>query len=271
MTLSPVLPARAAAGLANPAALATFQRHWPDYCMEAAGLAGFVIVAGSAATLLEYAGSPVRAAIQSEVLRRVVLGSVMAVCVAALFYSPWGKRTGAHINPAVPWSFYRLGRIGGRDAIFYTLFQFVGAVVAPPLLLWAIGAPFGHERIRYGATQPGPGGEWVAFAAEFAISFVLMLVLLFALGAKTWERRSGLLLAALIGLYIAIESPLSGMSLNPARSFGAALTAGQWTGIWVYFVAPRLAMMLETKVYRHARPATIPGLPHYPIATEISS
>lgn len=88
MTLSPVLPARAAAGLANPAALATFQRHWPDYCMEAAGLAGFVIVAGSAATLLEYAGSPVRAAIQSEVLRRVVLGSVMAVCVAALFYSP---------------------------------------------------------------------------------------------------------------------------------------------------------------------------------------
>ena len=52
--------------------------------MEAAGLAGFVIVAGSAATLLEYAGSPV----QSEVLRRVVLGSVMAVCVAALFYSP---------------------------------------------------------------------------------------------------------------------------------------------------------------------------------------
>jgi len=95
---SPVLPARATAGLANPTALATFQRHWSDYCKEAAGLPGFVIVAGSATTLLEYAGSPVRAAIGSEALRRVVFGSVLAVYFAGLVYSRWGRRTGTHVT-----------------------------------------------------------------------------------------------------------------------------------------------------------------------------
>ncbi len=271
MTPPLVLPARAAAGPASPSALATFRRHWPDYCKQAADLAGFVIVAGGVAPLLEYQGSPARTVIKSAPPRHAVLGSVMAVFVAALVYSPWGERTGAHINPAVIWSFSRLGRIGGWDALFCTLFQLIGAVIAPLLPLWLIGRPFGHEKIRYGTTQPCPPGEWVAFAAEFVISFVLMLVLLFALGSKAWEKGSGLLLAALIGLYIAVESPLSGMSLNPARSFGAALTAGQWTGIWVYFVAPPLAMLLAAEVYRRARPATIAGLSHYPVATETTS
>ena len=208
-------------------------------------------------------------AIGSPLLRHLALGAAMAIFVAVLAYSPWGKRTGAHINPAVTWSFYRLGRIGGWDTLFYTIFQCIGAIVAPPLLLWVIGPPFGHERIRYGTTQPGPPGEWVAFAAEFVISFVMMLVLLFALGSQHWAKRAGLLLAALIGIYIAVESPLSGMSLNPARSFGAALLAGQWHGIWLYFAAPPLAMLLATEVDRKARPASIASLPHYPVPVEM--
>ena len=203
-------------------------------------------------------------------MRHVALGASMAIFVAALVYSPWGKRTGAHINPAVTWAFYRLGRISGWDTLFYTIFQFIGAIVAPPLLLWVLGAPFEHEQIRYGTTQPGPLGEWVAFAAEFVISFVMMLVLLFALGSKRWAKRSGLLLAALIGIYIAVESPLSGMSLNPARSFGAALLAGQWHGIWLYFAAPSLAMLSAAETYRRARPASIASLPHYPVSVEKS-
>ena len=81
-------------------------------------------------------------------------------------------------------------------------------------------------------------------------------------------KYAGLLLAALIGLYIAIESPLSGMSLNPARSFGSALLAGQWHGIWLYFVAPPMAMLLAAEVYRRACPGSIARLPHYPVSAE---
>ena len=268
MPSSSALPSRSAAAPASSSALIIFQRNWPDYCREAAGLAGFVLRAGGLATLLEYPGSPVNEAINSTSPRHLALGIAMAIFVAALVYSPWGRRTGAHINPAVTWSFYRLGCIGGWDALFYTIFQFVGALLAPLLLLWVIGAPFEHERIRYGTTQPGTLGEWVAFAAEFAISFVMMLVLLFALGSPRWAKRSGLLLAALIGFYIAVETPLSGMSLNPARSFGAALLAGQWHGIWLYFAAPPLAMLLATELYRRARPASIISLPHYPVPVE---
>ncbi|GGE22154.1 hypothetical protein GCM10011529_30950 [Polymorphobacter glacialis] len=113
----------------------TFERHCPDYCREAAGLAGLVLCAGGFATLLEYPGSPVNEAIASMPARCFVLGAVMAIFVTALVYLLWGKRTGAHINPAVTWSSYRLGRIGSWDTLFYTVFRCVGAVFAPPLLL----------------------------------------------------------------------------------------------------------------------------------------
>ncbi len=82
---------------------------------------------------------------------------------------------------------------------------------------------------------------------------MLMLVLLLAINSERWEKAAGAFAAALIALYIALESPLSGMSLNPARSFGSALTAGQWTGMWLYFLAPVASMLLATEAYRWMR------------------
>ncbi len=76
---------------------------------------------------------------------------------------------------------------------------------------------------------------------------MLMLVLLLAINSERWEKAAGAFAAALIALYIAFESPLWGMSLNPARSFGSALTAGQWTGMWAYFLAPVASMLLATE------------------------
>jgi len=230
-------------------AVQAFKRHWPDYLKEAFGLFAFMVGAGAFTTLFEYPGSPVRQAIASDLLRHIALGLVMGCVTAAIIYSPWGQKSGAHINPAVTWSFYRLGKIGRWDAVFYTLFQFLGAVVAPVLLLLAIGEPFTHEKVKYATTQPGPPGAIVAFAAEFVISFILMLVLLVAINSARWEKKAGAFAATLIALYIAFESPLSGMSLNPARSFGSALTAGQWKGMWLYFVAPMASMLLAVEVY----------------------
>lgn len=231
------------------------RRHWPNYLAEAGGLMAFMLGAGALATLLEYPGSAVRQAIPSDLARHALLGVAMAFVTAAIIYSPWGRRSGAHINPAVTLAFWRLGKISGADAAFYVLFQFLGALLAPALLLWAIGEPFAHGKVKFATSQPGPQGALVAFAAEFAISFLLMLAQLTAINSERFEKRAGLIVAGLIAIYIAFESPLSGMSLNPARSFGSAATAGQWAGLWLYFAAPILAMLLATEAYRYMRDA----------------
>ena len=100
----------------------------------------------------------------------------------------------------------------------------------------------------------------------------LMLVALIALNSERLEKKTPALIASLIAVYIAFESPLSGMSLNPARSFGSALTANHWDGIWVYFTAPVLAMLLSVAVYDRMRAARqklvtadFKPSPHYPV------
>jgi len=112
-----------------------------------------------------------------------------------------------------------------------------------------IGAPFADTKVKFATTQPGPEGPPVAFAAEFLISFILMMALLMAINSERLEKAAGAIAAGLIGIYIAVESPLSGMSLNPARSLGSALTVGQWNGLWVYFIAPMMATLLAAEVY----------------------
>lgn len=251
--------------------LHALKTHWLDYLLEAFGLMAFMVGAGAFGTLFLYPGSPVSQALPSDFARRTALGTCMGVVTFGIV-TTIGPRTGAHINPAVTWSFYRLGKIGGWDAVFYTLAQFAGAMIAPVLLLAAIGAPMADDKIKYATSQPGPAGDLVAFAAEFVISFILMLVVLISLNSKRLEKLTPAIIGVLIAVYIALESPLSGMSLNPARSFGSALTAGQWDGLWVYFTAPVLAMLLATEAYRLMRArrqrlvtADYEAGPHYPI------
>ena len=252
--------------------LNALRQHWRDYLMEAAGLMAFMLGAGLFTTLFLYPGSAVQQALPSDLLRHTGVGACMGVVTMGIV-SAIGEKSGAHINPAVTWSFYRLGKIGGWDAIFYTLCQFIGAIIAPVLLLAAIGGPFAHEEVKFSTSMPGPAGAMVAFIAEFVISFILMLAVLVALNSKRLAKHTPVIVGALIALYIAFESPLSGMSLNPARSFGSALTADKWNGLWVYFVAPVLAMLLATEAYRLMRERSLrlvtadyePG-PDYPVA-----
>lgn len=254
--------------------LRAFRRHWRAYLLEALGLMAFMLGAGAFATLFTYPGSPVARAIPSDLLKHVGTGLCMGLVTFAIV-SSIGRRTGAHINPAVTWTFWRQGRIDGWDAVFYTGAQFAGACLAPIVLLHVVGAPFAHEEVKYATSQPGPAGDLVAFAAEFAMSFVLMLVVLIALDSEKLAKRAPAIVGALIALFIAFESPLSGMSLNPARSFGSALTANQWNGIWIYFLAPVPAMLLAGETYRLLRAkehALVtagykPG-PHHPIEKE---
>mgnify|MGYP003465459333 CR=1 FL=1 len=105
---------------------AALLHHWPEYLIEGWALGVFMISAGVFATLLESPDSPVHAAIHSDVLRRVLIGVAMGLTAIGLIYSPWGKRSGAHMNPAVTLAFLRLGRVRRWDAVFYVAAQFVG-------------------------------------------------------------------------------------------------------------------------------------------------
>ena len=102
-------------------------------------------------------------------------------------------------------------------------------------------------------TVPGEADAAVAFLAEVAITFVLMLTVLFVSNAPRLARYTGLFAGGLVFLYITFEAPLSGMSMNPARSFASAFLSDNWTGWWVYFTAPVLGMSLAAAVYVRLR------------------
>src|SRR5215471_9524614 len=158
----------------NPA----WKRHWPENLMEAAELGLFMISACFFVVLLEHPSSPVRQAIPSAFLRRVLMGLAMGTTAISIIFSPLGRRSGAHFNPAVTMTFWRLKKVSGADALAYVLFQFAG----------------------------GAAG----FAAEVAISFILMSVVLAAMASTRLARFTGIFAGCLVSIFITFEAPISG-------------------------------------------------------------
>lgn len=225
--------------------------------MEAAGLGIFMISACLFGALLEHPASPVRQALPDGTLRRILMGIAMGVTAVGIIYSPWGKQSGAHINPSVTLTFLRLGKVPASDAAFYIAAQFLGGLAGVLLSAALLGRAIADPSVAYVATVPGPGGPWVAFGAELAMSFVLMSVVLASSSRPSLGRYTGLFAATLVALYISVEAPLSGMSINPARTFASALPAGNWRAAWIYFTAPPLGMLLAAEAFlaathRHA-------------------
>jgi len=224
--------------------------HWPEYLMEAAGLGLFMLSACVFVALLEHPASPARQWIEDGLARRVLIGLAMGLTAISIIYSPWGKRSGAHLNPAVTLIFWRLGKIDGWDALFYIAAQFLGGV-AGVLLSVVLLTPqvIAHASVNYAVTLPGAPGPGVAFLAEMAISFGLMLTVLIVSNRPSINRFTGLFAGALVATYISVEAPLSGMSMNPARTFASALPPQIWSSWWIYFVAPLAGMLLAAEVY----------------------
>ena len=232
-----------------PSPSEVMRAHWPEYLMEGAGLGLFMISAAVVTTLLEYPKSPMHDVLPDPVVRRVLIGLAMGLTAIGIIYSPWGKRSGAHLNPAVTLTFFRLGKIESTDACCYVLAQFVGGLIGLMSAAAAIGMAMADPTVNYVVTAPGPSGAAVAFVAEAAISFGLMLVVLLVSNITRLNAWTGLFAGALVATYIAIEAPLSGMSMNPARTFASALPAHLWTAFWVYLTAPLIGMLLAAECY----------------------
>jgi aquaporin Z len=205
------------------------------------------------ATLLEHPASPARQALPDPWQRRVPMGLAMGATAVALVYSPWGRRSGAHLNPALTLTFWRLGKVAGWDAAFYVLAQFLGGLAGVGTAALVLEPWLGSPAVNYAATVPGVPGAAVAWVAEGAISFGLMLVVLTVSNSRRGGAWTGICAGLLVAVYIAAEAPLSGMSMNPARTLGSAVPGRTWTALWVYFTAPLLGMLAAAEGYRVAR------------------
>jgi len=217
--------------------------------MEAALLGIFMLSACLFTTLLFYPGSPLPQLIPDPFVRRVIMGLAMGSTAVALNYSTWGKQSGAHYNPAVTLTFARLGKIAPGDAVAYVGAQFAGAVLGVLAAALLVRAMLAHAEVHYAVTRPGPKGVFVAFAAEVVISSILMTVVLTASNHARLAKFTGLLAGILVATFITVEAPLSGMSMNPARTAGSGFWAHDWTAWWVYFIAPVLGMLLAAEIY----------------------
>jgi aquaporin Z len=230
-------------------------RHWPEYLMEGTCLGLFMISAFTFGTILEHPASLVHQAIPNPLLRRLLMGLAMGLSAIAIIYSPWGKQSGAHINPSTTLTFFRLGKVAKWDALFYVASQFVGGVAGAVLAALALSAWVSHPSVNFVVTAPGHLGTTVAFLAEAAIAFVLMTVILTVSNNPRIHKFTGLCAGILVATYITVEAPISGMSMNPARTFASAVPAHHWTGLWIYFTAPLFGMLLAAEVFVRTRGA----------------
>jgi aquaporin Z len=224
---------------------------WQRATIEAAGLGTFMLSACVFGTLLWHPESPVRH-LMDGVPRRAVMGLLMAGTSIAIAYSRWGRRAGAHLHPALTLTFLRLGKISPSDALAYAIAQFAGGATGVMLAHVLLGAWLAHPAVNFVATRPGAAGVSVAFAAELVISALLMATVLLVSASTRLRSYAAVAAGTLVALFITFETPLSGMSMNPARTTASVLAAGGWDTTWIYVVAPLAGMLLSAELVSRA-------------------
>lgn len=186
------------------------------------------------------------------IVNQITKGSIthLGICfifgavVAALIYT-LGHISGTHINPAVTFGLWRGGFFPKYKVIPYILAQTLGAITASFSLLIAFG-----KVGNMGATQP-LNGNWIqAFILEIIITLILMLVILgSAVDPRSPKGLAGISIGLAVTLEAAFMGPITGASMNPARSIGPALVAGISQDQWVYIIAPILGAELAVIIY----------------------
>ena len=239
-------------------ALASLRLHWPEFLMEAGEIGSYMFFACAFATLFQHPASPVRHFILSALFRRAFMGLAIGATVIVIVMTPWGKQSGGHFNPAMTFTFYRLGNVAFWDALFYMAAQFFGATGGVALAVYVLKGALKNEAIRYAVTVPGAYGDAAAFLAELGISFCLMITILLVSNRESLARYTPYFVGALYAASITFETPLSGMSMNPARTFGSAIHAGCWHALWIYFASPTLGMLAGAEIFLRAQGGAAP-------------
>ena len=182
----------------------------------------------------------------------VGVGLVFGLVIAAMIYAT-GHISGAHLNPAVTLGFVLARHFPVRRLAGYWLAQISGAIAAALALRLLLG-----NVAHLGATLPeGNGGAWQAFWLEALLTFFLMCVIMaVATDTRAVGQAAALAIGATVGLEALFAGPISGASMNPARSLGPALVGAMWTAQWVYLLAPLLGASTAALLYHWLRDAS---------------
>lgn len=195
----------------------------------------FLVFAGTGAIVVDSIGHQV-----THVGVSMVFGLVIAVLIYAL-----GHVSGAHFNPAVTVGFWALGEFPAKRVPAYVTVQLLGAVLGSALLFAMFGKMGG-----LGVTLP-QGATIVSFVFEIAMTFLLVFVIFgSAVHGKAVKSFAGIAIGATIALDALFGGPVSGASMNPARSLGPAIVSGTWTDQWLYIVGPLIGALLAVAVYK---------------------
>jgi aquaporin Z len=232
----------------------SFKSNWEIYSYEALALGLFMVSSCSFAIIIEHPDFWIKQNIESSIFRRFIMGCAMGLTAVLLIYSKFGKKSGAHMNPAVTIANWQLDRIKTWDAIFYIIFQFIGGALGVLLFKVFFFEYISNPEINYIVTVPSASSNSVLkpFLFEFLISFIMFLSVLILSNIPRLSNYTGYFVGVLLIIYITFEAPISGMSINPARTFASAFSSGNYTSMWLYFAAPILGMLLASLIFRKA-------------------
>jgi aquaporin Z len=225
------------------------RQHWPEYLMEAAGVSILVTAACLAGALLEHPHSPVVQVIPSAFVRRLLMGAVMGLIAAGIVYSPWGKQSGAHLNPSVSLTFFRLGKVNSYDLVFYAIAQLAGAAIAVITVAGTFGIVVAHPAVRYLVSVPEHGRFAEALAVEFFAAVATMMAVLIFSNSPLLEPHTGIAAGILVALYFAFEAPFFKLTPTDHHQLWSLLLMDVKAGIWIYFTAPPLGMLSAAEIY----------------------
>ena len=203
---------------------------------------GFMAVA-----VLSVRTSPVQIAPLTP--RLLAIGAIFGLLAAVVATSPVGKRSGAHLNPAVTLGFFLRGHVHRHDVLGYMVAQVLGALAAAAIFTVALGGWASH--VHYGVTQPGPQiSAPAAIGIETGLTGCLLFVIFNLLSSRRTARWTPAVVVALLALLILAGAPYTGASMNPARSLGPATVSDNWNLLWVYFIGPPLGAIVAATAFR---------------------
>jgi aquaporin Z len=226
-----------------------YKTHWREYLMEATELAVLMFCICLFGALIYNRASPLHLFALSRTVKGFLMGVAIATSTFAIIRSPFGRRSGAHFNPAISLAYFYLGRMHRWDTLYYVACQFTGGVAGVFVAQHLLGQRLSAPPVSFVVTTPGEYGTFIAFIAEFVLSGLLMGVVLFTTNHRRLARFSPVVVALVTVFYYGLCYSISGYSVNPARSFSSALFARIWHGIWVYFAAPVLGMLTAASLY----------------------
>ena len=217
--------------------------HPIEWLCELAGTFFFLFLGFTTIAALESPLSPLNEALPSAVLRLVLIGAVFGILAAIVALSPVGRRSGAHLNPAVTIGFWAHGQTHTHDLLGFIAAQCLGAVLAAAAFFATSGS--WAETANFARTEPRPElSGWAAAGIEVAITFGLVLAVLLMVSSPRTVRWTPVGVTVALMVLIPLGGPLTGADMNPARTLGPDVVSAQYPSLWVYLVGPALGALL---------------------------